>query len=349
MTFRKPIKLKVGILFIAFSLNSAFLLPCSEFGKGQVQTRKLELRFFFPDKEQEENEIYLDRPQRISSDESGPVYISCIGNHSIFKFGAEGRFMKKIGRAGQGPGEFQGPNHVFPWRDKLIVLDNFSRKFQIFNSDGEYLSSFIIQSTYWDFVVSDNGLIYAAPLLYPFPGKKEKDLIHVYNQDGELKFSFGEPKDIDYTFFNRVKLALNDKNEILAAFTHWPEIKKFTPEGILTDEYTVEHPVMEKRAKFNRNQLTAVRKKGEPGKSQTCIEDIEVLEDRIFLYHRSYEKPLLEILEFDPQMDLASKYFYEPEDWVYGGDFFIRKKGSDLLFYFLDRPEYRIIVLAEKK
>jgi hypothetical protein len=349
MVTRKGIIIKICILFITFSLNFVFSYPIPDPNKVQVQEKELELRFFFPDKEQEEKEIYLDRPQRVSADESGHVYFSCIGNHSILKFDDEGKFIKTIGRAGQGPGEFQGPNHVVPWRDKLIVLDNFSRKFQILDSDGAYLSSFIIQSTYWDFVVTENGFIYAAPLLYPFPGKKEKDLIHVYNQGGELKSVFGKPKDIDETFFNMVRLAVNYKNDILVAFEHWPEIRKYTAAGELIAEYTIDHPVMEERAKFNRKQITAPKKMGEPGRAQTCIEDIEVLENRIFLYYRSYEKPLLEILEFDPEMNLVTKYFYKSEGSILGGDFFVRKKGDNLFFYFLNRREDRIIVLCEKR
>lgn len=164
-----------------------------------------------------------------------------------------------------------------------------------------------------------------------------------------MKSSFGKPKDIDETFFNMVRLAVNYKDEILVAFEHWPEIRKYTAEGELIAEYTIDHPVMEERAKFNRKQITAPKKMGEPGRSQTCIEDIEVLEDRIFIFFRSYDEPLIEILEFDPEMNLVAKYFYKSEDWIYGGDFFVKKRGDNLLFYFLDRPEYRIIVLAEKR
>jgi len=310
----------------------------------------MELRFSFPDQKLEKEEVFLDRPQRISSDRSGHVYISCIGDHRILEFDAEGKFIKPFGKAGQGPGEFQGPNHGFTWRDRLIVLDNFSRKFQIFESGGPYLSSFIIQSTYWDFVVSEDGLIYAAPLLYPFPGKKEKDLIHVYAQDGELKSSFGKPKDINNTFLNMVRLAINHNNDIFAAFTAWPEIKKYTPNGELIAEYIIDHPVMKERAKFNRKQLTAPRKKGEPGRSRTAIEDIEAFEDRIFLLFCSYDEQLIEILEFDSELKMVTNYMHKPKDWILSGDFLVRKNGDDLLFYLLDRyEEYRIVVLGEKR
>lgn len=183
-------------MLLIFSLNSVFSQPIFLPDANQVQVKELELRFAFPDRAMAKEEIFLYKPQRISSDKAGHVYISCIGDHRIREFDEEGRFIKTIGRAGQGPGEFQGPNHAYPWMDKLIILDNFSRKFQILDSGGGYLTSFIIKSSYWDFVVSESGLIYAAPLLYSFPGKKEKNLIHVYSQDRELVSSFGKPKNI---------------------------------------------------------------------------------------------------------------------------------------------------------
>lgn len=339
---------RVGIYFLFFSLSIVFLHPFPLTDEDHVPIKPLELRFFFPDQKQEEKEIYLFRPQRISSDRSGMVYISCIGDHSVFKFDDQGRFVKKIGREGQGPGEFQGPNHAVPWKDKLIVLDNFSRKFQIFDSAGNYKSSFITRSSYWDFVVSESGLIYAAPLLFPFPGKKEKDLIHVYTPEGDLKTSFGKPIYLDSNIFNKLRLEVRKNKEILAAFDHWPEVRKYSLKGGLINEYTVDHSVMAERAQFNRKQMNAPRKPGEPIRTKPCIEDIEVMEGRIFLLFRFYKEPVLEILECDPDMNIITKYRYKSKKSILSGDFFVKKKDNNLYFYLLSGEKYRIIVLAER-
>jgi len=339
---------RVGIYFLFFSLSIVFFHPFPLTDEDHVPIKPLELRFFFPDQEQERKEIYLFRPQRISSGKSWMVYISCIGDHSIFKFDDQGRFVKKIGREGQGPGEFQGPNHAVPWRDKLIVLDNFSRKFQILDPEGKYLSSFISKSTYWDFVVSESGLIYAAPLLFPFPGKKEKDLIYVYTQEGDLKISFGKPIYLNSNIFNKLRLAVRKNKEILAAFDHWPEVRKYSLKGELINVYTIHHPVMAERAQFNRKQMNAPRKPGKPIRTKPCIEDIEVLEDRIFLLFRSHKEPVLEILECDPDMNITAKYRYKSKKRILSGDFFVKKKDNDLYFYLLSREKDRIIVLAER-
>lgn len=100
MVFQKKFTGQFIMLFLILSLNFVFSYPISDPNNVQVQENELELRFFFPDKEQEEKEIYLDRPQRVSADKAGHVYFSCIGNHSIFKFDDEGKFIKIIGRAG---------------------------------------------------------------------------------------------------------------------------------------------------------------------------------------------------------------------------------------------------------
>lgn len=98
-----------GVLFLIVILNFVFSDFVSSHDTNQIQVKDLELRFFFPNQELEKEEIFLYKPQRISSDKSGHVYISCIGDHRILEFDAEGKFINSIGRAGQGPGEFKGP------------------------------------------------------------------------------------------------------------------------------------------------------------------------------------------------------------------------------------------------
>ena len=56
---------------------------------------------------------------------------------------------------------------------------------------------------------------------------------------------------------------------------------------------------MAERGRFNLKQIAAPPKKRQPGRSQSIIEDIDVLGDIIFLLYRSYEEPRLEIQEFD--------------------------------------------------
>jgi len=201
---------------------------------------ELELKFSFPSKELEERDIYLYRGQRFSSDSVGNIYVTCLGDHQILKFDSRGDFVGRIGREGQGPGEFQGPNHAVTWKNRLIVLDNFSRNIQILDTKGVYIDGFIAKSC-WDLVVSDCGLICIAPLL--IQPDENSYLTEIYSQEGEMKYSFGKPKDLkrSVTSRNRIRLATNNKDELIMAFSHWPIIRKYSLDGELKAEYTVEH------------------------------------------------------------------------------------------------------------
>ena len=53
-------------------------------------------------------------------------------------FDPEGKFLKYMGRAGEGPGEFRGPESMHPYRgDSLAIWDHILRRFSVFSLDGE--------------------------------------------------------------------------------------------------------------------------------------------------------------------------------------------------------------------
>jgi hypothetical protein len=77
----------------------------------------------------------------IAVDGSGNVYVLDSKARHIKKFGAEGNFLKLIGREGQGPGEFTRPSRLVCSRDKLVVWDMMGMRFSLFTLDGEPIKS----------------------------------------------------------------------------------------------------------------------------------------------------------------------------------------------------------------
>lgn len=64
----------------------------------------------------------LERPSRILA-ERGLVFIADVRHVAVYDLG-DGRLLRKIGRLGQGPGEFaNGPGHMSVLGDRLIVQD----------------------------------------------------------------------------------------------------------------------------------------------------------------------------------------------------------------------------------
>ncbi|MFW6130704.1 MAG: 6-bladed beta-propeller, partial [Atribacterota bacterium] len=68
----------------------------------------------------------------------------------VFLFSENGKFKKKLGKKGQGPGEFQLPLSVTTDKEgKIYIADNITRRINILDKDGKYSRSFIISGAHW--------------------------------------------------------------------------------------------------------------------------------------------------------------------------------------------------------
>ena len=74
-------------------------------------------------------------------DDSGNVFVLDSKAQHIKKFDATGKFLKSIGRAGQGPGEFSRPSGLVCSGDKLVAWDMRAFRFSLFTLDGEPIKS----------------------------------------------------------------------------------------------------------------------------------------------------------------------------------------------------------------
>lgn len=77
----------------------------------------------------------------IAVDNGGNVYVMDSKAQHIKKFDATGKFLKLIGREGQGPGEFSRPSGLVCSADKLVAFDMMGFRFSLFNLDGVPIKS----------------------------------------------------------------------------------------------------------------------------------------------------------------------------------------------------------------
>lgn len=78
----------------------------------------------------------------------------------IIKYDKKGKFIKKIGREGQGPGEFIFPLKIFvDEKDNLYVNDQ-GRAIIVYDKDGDFKSLLRLKKPIGDFYVDKNGYIY---------------------------------------------------------------------------------------------------------------------------------------------------------------------------------------------
>src|SRR5688572_17904472 len=75
--------------------------------------------------------------------EDGRLFVADNGSKTIRIYGPDGRFQKKFGGPGTGPGEFGYVTMPFVWRDTVFAYDSQgSRLASLFDTTGVVLSSF---------------------------------------------------------------------------------------------------------------------------------------------------------------------------------------------------------------
>jgi hypothetical protein len=86
-----------------------------------------EEEFIYEETEQA-GEIRLFKPGGFAVDTAGNVYIEDASDMAIKVFDRAGRFLRAIGRRGEGPGEFTSIRYIFPLPDgRLLVADDLAR------------------------------------------------------------------------------------------------------------------------------------------------------------------------------------------------------------------------------
>ena len=86
-------------------------------------------------------DLFFESPSTLACDTEGNIYVVDSGATNIKKFDAQGKFLKTIGREGQGPGEFGGIFYCTFAGNRLIVWDSGNLRLCAFDSEGEYIDS----------------------------------------------------------------------------------------------------------------------------------------------------------------------------------------------------------------
>lgn len=76
-------------------------------------------------------------PRDVAIDKNGHIWVLEGGNHRIQEFDADGKFVRSVGREGQGPGELDQPSYLIAMGDRIICETSRTR-LSIWNLDGEH-------------------------------------------------------------------------------------------------------------------------------------------------------------------------------------------------------------------
>lgn len=212
---------------------------------GPIPSITIDLTEFYNSAKQREVKHKLNLPSAMALGRSGSFYVFDDGNSRIVKVDKNGQFLNEFGFSGTrdsqvSPGGL-GNLITLDSAENVYVADTVKSRVQIFNSNGAFLRSFRVPFLIEGLAVNNFGEIFVS-----VTASKTIPLIYVFSNYGKLLRSFGErivtaqgelPKQV-----NRAVIAIDSYNNVLAAFRHWPVIRKYSREGKLLGETSFKVP-----------------------------------------------------------------------------------------------------------
>lgn len=141
--------------------NGIKVVMNSGYPRGGSVTYGLEEDLSVGNKEKNEK-YFFDNPQDIKVTDEETIYILDWGDNCIKVYDNQGKYLHKIGREGQGPGEFRTPCYFSVGSDgRIYLLDSRNSRVVLFNTAGTYISEFrLIGGSYSGIETDNNNYIY---------------------------------------------------------------------------------------------------------------------------------------------------------------------------------------------
>lgn len=198
------------------------------------------------DSDDEDFAFYM--PADLAVDAQGRRYVLDMGNHRIQVFSADGKFLKTIGRRGQGPGEFSAPNALeLDAQGNLTVCETQAARIQTISAEGKVIRTLRIT----DGLPGDIHLLKSGGILTSTGASGGMTMIRMNQpQDAELppllkildaggksKSEFGRSVDFGSSLVNQIAnqvlTALDGDDNIYAVFPFQNRVEKYSPDGKL--------------------------------------------------------------------------------------------------------------------
>lgn len=309
-----------------------------------AQSTEIRLSNSFPMEKDEAGDVFFSQAQFLSSDPRGRIYVTDIRTCQVFVFDPEGNFLRKIGRPGQGPGEFNKPARALMSRNLLAVLDGGNTRVQYFDEKGQFARSARLAKNYVDMAIALDGTIYGVT-----SRKQPGDMIDALSAAGERLFSFGRPPDsvAGGQGPSQSRLSMSPRDELFVAYWFAPIVQIYSPGGELRTVFEIQYKPMQD--KLARNPAM---KKAMPGGGravgESIIEAIYVTESSFLILHRG-SQGRIDILESKKDGTFLRDYWTVQTPDYYPMGLVVRDAGGKKVFYLLQVfPENRVDVFYEQ-
>jgi hypothetical protein len=179
-----------------------------------------------------------------------------------------------------------------------------------------------------DLAAGTSGSVISAPVVR----NSEDPLIRIDVPDGPAR-TFGKPLPYRHSLaeLNRRQLAVSEKGDIYVAFTHFPLVRKYAPDGVLLGEYRVDNPVFEAKERINLKLIgQGYAGPDLQGGYKEIITDIDVRGDRIYLLSCH---PCLEVTELDEEGRSLATYWMDSREVYTAHSLAVADCGEERRFF----------------
>ncbi|HZX10893.1 MAG TPA: hypothetical protein VFG01_08085 [Acidobacteriota bacterium] len=125
----------------------------------------------------------------LTTDQENSIYITDLKEYSVKKYDPDGKFIKRTGRKGQGPGEFLTPGPIQFYDGFLYIGQIQHPGIQVFDTELNYIKSIPLKQPLISFQVIGNEQIAGSMFmgnkiqLYDFKGREINAIPYIQNDD----------------------------------------------------------------------------------------------------------------------------------------------------------------------
>jgi hypothetical protein len=138
-------------------------------------------------------DYYFPKGGNVSVDDSGRIYVADVGNRRVQLYDHEGKFLRTIGRQGQGPGEYQYPSLVLFDGEGNIYIRG-ARELVVFAPDGGFKKKVTLRTFLNRLTIGSGGAVVGTT--QPGPRDAWKQQIVLVDSEGTSGRARRKPKRI---------------------------------------------------------------------------------------------------------------------------------------------------------